>query len=757
MIPRTLLWLVLLPATAAAQGTRDDYTRAERFLPQNLNGLVLNGQITANWVAGEDRFWYVRELPDGKEFVVVDAASGRKSLAFDHERLAEALARALDREVKPRALPFDRFDFTAGGSAIEFAVAAVRWRCDLARSVCTRSAPVPAANRALSPDGKWLAFVREHNLYVRSTENGAEMQLTTDGVPGYSYATPIANPGVMVREHAQEPVQDAAVSWSPDSRRLTTFRLDTRRARTLTMVQHAPPDNIRPEFYTYVYPLAQDTVLPSAEPLMFEIASRRRVAAQIPPVHQYYYGGPTFRWSADGREFYVNQVDRGYTHFRLTAVDTLGVARVVVDERGVPWYNSYATVSPTFLADGREVLFASERDGWMHLYLYDGTSGRLKGQVTRGPWVVRGVARVDEKARTLYFLAGGREPGRDPYLQHLYKVRLDGSGLQLLTPEPADHAISFSPSGAYFVDSYSRADLAPVAVLRRASDGAVISELERAHTDRLRALGWKEPEPFKAVARDGKTEIYGLIWRPTNFDPSRRYPLVEQIYTGPQSFFVPKNFSAWRNHAQTVAELGFIVVQIDALGTARRSREFHNWSYKNLGDGGFADRIGAFKQLAATYPYIDLTRVGVYGHSAGGYDAARALLTHPEFYKVGVSSAGNHDHRLDKAVWNTQWMGWPLGPHYDEQSNVAFAGNLKGKLLLAHGDLDDNVPVSATLRLVDALIRANKEFDMLIVPNANHGVGSTPYFIKKRWDYLVRHLLGVEPPQDFRIAAGSTQ
>ena len=408
-------------------------------------------------------------------------------------------------------------------------------------------------------------------------------------------------------------------------------------------------------------------------------------------------------------------------------------------------------MQPEFINDGAEVLWASERDGWMHLYLYDGKTGTLKNQITSGAWVVRGIRHVDEDNRVLYFTAGGREAGRDPYLEHLYRVNLDGGGLRLLTPEDANHSIAFSPDGQYFVDTYSRVDHAPISVLRRASDGRTVRDLEQTNIDRLLATGWKWPEPFAAKARDGATDIYGIIWRPSTFDPSMRYPVVEQIYTGPHGFFVPKTFSAYRNTAQSIAELGFVVIQVDGLGTARRSREFHLFSYRNLGDGGIPDHIAAMRQMAQQYPYMDLTRVGIYGHSAGGYDATRAILMHPDFYKVAVSSAGNHDHRLDKAVWNTQWMGLPIDKHYDEQSNVMQAHRLQGKLLLVHGDVDENVPVSATLRLVDALIKADKNFEMLIMPNQTHSLGRHPYFIRKRWNFFVEHLLDVKPPEDFRI------
>jgi dipeptidyl aminopeptidase/acylaminoacyl peptidase len=755
---RRTTWLLIIVARAlpaAAQGTRDDYQRAQRFLPANQAGLVLNERVQPTFIGESDRFWYVRELPDGKDFVLVDPVQRVTGPAFDQVRLAAGLAQVLGRPVEARKLPFERFEYAATADAVTLTVDSLLWRCTLAEYRCVRDAAPAAKPPATSPDAKWTAFVREHDLWLRTTESAFEVQLTHDGVFGHAYATPVPNPRLMFAQRTPDPVPETpGVFWSPDSRWLVTYRIDARNARTLSMVQHAPPDAIRPAHYTYWYPLPQDTALPTAELIVFEVGTWRRTAVPMEPIVLQYYGGPTVRWSEDGRFFHVTVADRAYTRRQVRGVDPgTGAVRVMVDEQGRPYVDTSSGLLLEFLAGGNEVLWGSERDGWMHLYLFDAATGSVKRQVTRGEWVVRSIARVDDAARAVFFTAGGKEPGRDPYLQHLYRINLDGSGLRLLTPEDAEHTTTFSPSGNYFVDTHSRADRPAVSVVRRATDGGVVMELERADISRLVALGWKAPEPFKAVARDGKTDIYGIIWRPTTFDASKTYPVVETIYTGPQGFFVPKAFSAWRNHAQTIAELGFVVVQVDGLGTAKRSYAFHSWSYKNLGDQGLEDHMAAIKQIAARYPYMDLARVGIYGHSAGGYDATHALLTHPEFYKVGVSSAGNHDHRLDKAWWNTQWMGWPVGPHYEEQSNVTLAKDLQGKLLLAHGDLDDNVPISATLRLADALIKADKDFDLIVVPNANHGVGSHRYFIRRRWDFFVRHLLGVEPPADFRLAA----
>ncbi len=746
----TLLFAVATPLTA--QGTAADYARAERFLPWRSDSLVLNDAVIPQWIEETDRFWYRRELADGKTFMLVDPAAGTRAPAFDHTRLAAALDTLLEGDIEANGLPFDRFTFVDDGSAITFSARRDNWRCTITEYVCVKHEE-PEHPDGLSPDGKWVAFVRDYDLWVRSTESGREVQLTDGGTREWPWATRIPSPIQIRREQTEEPEQSPAVTWSSDSRRLSTVRIDRRGAGTLSLVQHAPPDRIRPRHYTYYYPLPQDSVLPTVEYYHVTVDEWQPHRVPLSPIPMQYYGGPRgARWHDDNRHMTVIATDRGYTTRRVYVVDAVtNTARVVIEEVGEPYVDIYGGTTLRFLEGGTDVLWASERDGWMHLYLYDGTTGQVKRQVTRGEWVVRSAEHLDEENRTVFFTAGGREPGRDPYLRHIYRVGLDGGTPRLLTPEDADHAASFSPTGAYFVDTYSRPHIEPVSVLRRASNGRVIMELEHADASRLLETGWRRPEPFQAAARDDSTAIYGLVWWPSTFDSTKSYPVVEQIYTGPHSSFVPKTFSAYRSTAQTIAELGFIVVQVDGLGTSRRGRAFHMYSWHNLGDGGIADHTIAIRQLARRYPAMDLERVGIYGHSAGGYDAAHAMLTHPEFYDVAVSSSGNHDHRMDKAVWNVQWMGWPIGEHYEAQSNITMADQLQGKLFLVHGDVDENVPVSATLQFANALIAANKDFDLLILPNRTHNLGRDPYFLRRRWDYFVRHLLSVEPPAGYEI------
>ncbi|MGD2217444.1 MAG: DPP IV N-terminal domain-containing protein [Gemmatimonadales bacterium] len=759
----SLAALVLVGCTAAyAQGTREDYQRAERFLRPSVDSLVLNERVAPNWIAETDRFWYRRELPDGKQFLLVDPDQNTRDPAFDHERLAAGLSEAVaDTQYVGTDLPFDEFEFVEEKAAIRVEADGAEFVCDLTDYACEKREPEeePEERRLEeeSPDGKWVAFLEDHNVYVRSVETNEVIQLSDDGVEGYDYTEYLPSTPDMVQEGTIDIEIPVAAMWSPDSRRIFSYRLDRRSARTFTVVQSSPEDRLRPIAYTYYYALPGELGLTRAEPVIFDVTQRTSVAVQTEPVNLLYYGPlwyPGFKWSEDGQRVYFPYVERGFGRVELREADAeTGTVRTVVSEHGEPYVDAF-NWSLEILGDGAEVVWSSERSGWRHLYLYDGTSGRVKNRITSGPWVVRWIEYVDEETRQLYFVAGGREEGRDPYLRHAYRVGLNGRGLRLLTPEHADHDVRFSPTGSYFVDSYSRVDLAPVSVLRRSSDGTVVMELERADIERLLATGWRYPEPFKGKARDGETDIYGIIWRPSNLDTTKTYPIVEYVYTGPHSFHVPKGFSAYREGSQAIAELGFITVQVDGLGTNGRSREFNSFSYKNLGDGGLADRIGVIREMAARYHYMDIERVGIWGHSAGGYDATRAILTHPEFYDVAVSSAGNHDHRMDKAIWVEQWMGSEVGDHYVEQSNVTQAHRLEGKLFLIHGELDNNVHPASTMQVVDALIEANKDFDLLIVPNRYHGLNN-PYVNRRRWDFFVRHLLGVEPPDGFEIGGES--
>ena len=577
--------------------------------------------------------------------------------------------------------------------------------------------------RGDSPDGKWSAFIRDHNLYVRDTATEEEVALTEDGT--------------------EEDAYSERFYWSPDSAKLLVLRVHDGFDRKVYLIESAPDDQLQPKLHTLDYRKPGDAI-PIAKPHLFDIATKRHTV-----IDDELFPNPwsisEIRWSPDSSRFTFLYNQRGHQVLRIVSVEANGgAARTIVDETRETFIDYAGKQFNDYVEDANEIIWMSERDGWNHLYLYDATTGQVKNQITRGNWVVRGVESVDDEARQIWFRAGGIRPGQDPYYLHLCRVNFDGTGLVVLTEGDGTHDVTFSPDRCYLIDRWSRVDQPPVTELRSAGEGRLICELERGDWSDLLATGWRPPERFVAKARDGATDIYGIVIRPSNFDPQRSYPVIEQIYAGPQGAFVPKSFGL-QTKQHSIAELGFIVVQMDGMGTSYRSKAFHDVCAKNLGDSGFPDRILWMQAAAKKYPYMDLTRVGIYGGSAGGQSTLAGLLTHGDFYKVGVADCGCHDNRMDKIWWNELWMGWPIGPHYEEQSNVTLAHKLQGKLLLTVGELDRNVDPSSTMQVVDALIKADKDFDFLIVPGGGHGVGETPYASRRRMDFFVRHLLGVEP------------
>jgi dipeptidyl aminopeptidase/acylaminoacyl peptidase len=577
--------------------------------------------------------------------------------------------------------------------------------------------------RDTSPDGKWRAYVKDHNLMVRNLEDGEEVALSSDGKAGETYGD--------------------RVYWSPDSKRLVGIRTKDGEEHKIYMVESSPKDQVQPKLHTLDYRKPGDRV-PMAKPQLFDVISQRQI-----PVSDELFANPwsvsEVRWDADSSRFTFLYNQRGHQVLRIVGVDAAtGIVKPVIDEQSKTFIDYSGKSFSEYLDDTGEILWMSERDGWNHLYLYDAKKGEVKNQITTGEWTVRGVERVDREKRQVWFRAGGIRPGQDPYYVHFCRVNFDGTGLVVLTEGDGTHNVEFSPDRQFLIDTWSRVDHPPVVELRGAADGRLVCELERADGSALVRTGWQTPERFVAKARDGETDIHGIINRPTNFDPKKKYAVIENIYAGPQGYFVPKAFSAL-NRMQELAELGFIVVQMDGMGTSGRSKAFHDVCWQNLGDAGFPDRILWLKAAAKKYPYLDLTRVGIYGGSAGGQNALRALLAHGDFYKAGVADCGCHDNRMDKIWWNEQWMGWPIGPHYDEQSNVTQAHKLNGKLLLTVGELDKNVDPASTMQVVNALIKADKDFELIVFPGAGHGAGGSPYGRRRMQDFFVRHLLGVEP------------
>ena len=722
------------------------YERAEAFLPENLGALVKGERLTPRWREDGALFWFEADTADGRRFVLTDPDRGESQALFDHEALAAKLTEASGETVDATDLSLRGVDYDFETEALSFWFEGQRW--SFARD-SLRQVEAPVAG--LSPDGRWRVFIRDHDLYLEDMASGDIRRLTTDGSAQRPYARPLVNPRRMVEAASSTPELDADIEWSPDSRRFASYRMNLEGARTLSLVESTPPDGAPPIAYEYVYPLTGDSNVPTAQSFIIDAASGARVAVGLPPQDILYYYGPSFVWTGDSEEVTQLIPARGYGALRLHAIDAAsGVARVLA-ETSSDTFVDYYDHSWTYLDRADAYFWLSEATGWHHGYLV--TRDGRRHALTRGEWRVHYLAGATLDEDNLFVVGSGREPDRDPYLRHLYRVNRDGGEPLLLTPEALDHDVSVSPDGRYFVDNMSLIDEPTRSVLRSALDGEIIMQLQAADTSALDELGYRYPQPFETVAADGRTPIYGAIYRPSDFDPSRRYAVIENIYTGPHYVMAPKSFTAGLTgrNAASIAELGFIVVLIDGRGSSGRSRDFLAHAYRNLHEVGLDDHIAGIRALAESYPYMDLSRVGVYGFSAGGYDVVRAMTRRPDFYTAGVSASGNHDNRLDKAIWNEQWMGLPLGPHYDDNSNVTWANKLEGKLFLAHGELDENVPPLATRRLIDALIKANKDFEYLIVPGAGHFLDNSDYFNRRRWDFFVRSLRGMEPPPAYQI------
>ncbi len=757
---RSMLWLALslaIPATVAAQEqlSPDDYARAERFLGQQTSPLVYRGSVRPNWQA-DGRFWYANAIPGGTEFVLVDPMSGDKGRAFDHDRLAQVLSVATGDEQLPLDLPVTDLEFRGHEMLVSLREAG-SFLCDLTDYVCDRFEPsrAPAiGSEVLSPDGRYAAFIREHNLWVRDRDTDEEVQLTTDGVQDFGYGT---NNAGWVRSN--RPV----LKWSPDSRKIATFQHD---ARGVGMMYLTSTKVGHPELDAWRYPLPEDSVIFRVSRVVLDLdrdPGDYVVRLQMDPDQHrstcsdhIQCGGQLgdLEWSADGTHFAFVSTSRDHKSALVRMADArTGEVQDLFEEVEETFYESQS--GWRYLSSSNEILWFSQRDNWGNLFLYDASSGDLKRKVTDGDWNVLDIREVDEAGRTVTFMGNEREPG-DPYFQYLYRANLDNGRVTLLTADSANHVVSMSPDGEYFVDSYSTPVIPPVSVLRD-RNGDAITTLETADISRLEAAGWQPPMPFSVKARDGETDLHGLLFRPLDFDPNEKYPVVNYLYPGPQSGSVgSRSFRASHRDLQSIAELGFVVIELDAMGTPMRSKTFHEAYYGNMGDNGLPDQMGGILQLAERHDWIDASRVGIYGHSGGGFAAASAIMRYPDFYSVAVSQAGNHDNRNYEDDWGEKWQGLleerPDGStNYDNQANQLLADNLRGKLLLAHGTLDTNVPHSNTMLVVDALIAANKDFDLLMLPNRGHGFGNEPYMMRRRWDYFVRHLLGAEPPAGYEI------
>jgi dienelactone hydrolase len=716
----TMLLASVLATTAVAA---PDAAAIRRSVSLRDDWMYLTRDVAepATWSHNGKRFHYRKTVEGGFAFVEVELRSLERRAPFDATKLAAALGEATGQSYQALRLPFETFDYADENRAITLNVTGEPWTCGIVTYRCTkdemaqagrprafgvvRDLEVPADNHPrTSPDGKWEALVKDDNVVVRAVGSKDTVALSVDGTPGDFY-------------------DPETLAWSPDSTRLVAYRVRPGFRREVTRVETSPTHQLQPLVRTQLYPKPGDAV-DLERPVLFQVAERRRIEidnALFP--NPYELSAP--EWRADGRTFVFDYQRRGH-----------GQARVG--------------------DDGREIVWISERDGWRHVYLADASTGALK-QITRGPWVVRDVLHVDDKQRRIWFSASGMDSGKDPYFKHVFRVDFDGANLTRLTNADATHDVRFAPDMSVYVDTYSRVDMPPVSELRRA-DGTLIATLERGDISRLTAAGWRAPEPFVAKGRDGVTDIWGLVVRPRDYDPTRKYPVIENIYAGPHDSFVPKSFWPFGFHSggdkvigmQAQADLGFIVVQIDGMGTANRSKAFHDVAWKNLADSGFPDRILWHKALAARDPAYDISRVGIYGASAGGQSALNALLFHPEFYKAAVAYAGCYDNRMDKISWNEQWLGWPVDESYAAASGVEHAAKLRGQLLLIVGEQDSNVDPASTMQVVNALIEADKDFELLVVPGGEHSVGRStgpiPYVQRRQFEFFVRTLQNISQP-----------
>ncbi len=776
LLPVALGLLGLGPGGLAGQTvvTEADYNRAEHFLNWHTETLVSGDEVEPAWLEDGRRFWYRNRLGEGHEFVFVDPSSATRRQLFDHHRLAAAMSTADDTSYVGTKLPFDDFDFVDELTSIEFDARKRRFVCDIVQYACTVGDTLPSETPYVeSPDGRWEAFVVEHDLYIRPAGGGGDsVRITTDGEASWGYGLTYPRPNQVKDGTPRRP----QLSWSPDSRRMVVQRTDERNVEHHHYLSMTPQ---RPVHYSYPYALPGDSIIPfpglqlitldvpaadddgSADVMPRAVAN---VGVQFPdrPLQSSYDGSvPDSAWSDDGTRLYVTSMTRAYKDAYLTEVDvTTGAARVLAHEEAKTYYEfshgRRLTPASWYVLENGDVLWWSQRDGWAHLYLL-GPDGETKRQITSGPWVASLVHHVDEARGHVYFDGRGREEGRNVYYRHLYRVNLDGSGLTLLTPEDADHAITWSPAGDVFVDTYSRIEHPPVTVVRSIPDGRVVTTLEEADISRLvDGIGFTPAEVFSVKARDGITDLYGVVYFPPDLDPDAKYPIISHIYPGPQVGSVGQ--WRWKGGGEdfALAQLGFVVIQLDHMGTPHRSKAFHDNYYGDFNDNGIPDHVAAIRQLAARFPFIDLDRVGIYGHSGGGFATTDALFRFPDFFHVGVAGAGNHDNASYNIYWSEKYQGeltrdsLTNETNFEEEANKSHAANLRGKLLLMHGDMDDNVHPAMTTQVIDELIDENKDFDLIIAPDRAHGLNE-PYFIRRRWDYFVQHLLGAQPPREYRI------
>lgn len=722
--------------------TIEDYNRAVGFMSDNYtNKTAFNLNIQPNWFSDNSGVSYVHHSPKEKRFFKISLPNLVKSDLFDHSKVSKLLSDLLGEDIQPNDLPITKIEFKNPNN-FEITVADKVYGLNTTNYTLTNEIKEEKEEFSKeSPNKKWTSFAKEYNLFIKSSGNNETKQLSEKGEKGYEYATYYAWDDIIEGENGNRP-ERFAIEWSPDSKWIYADIVDLRTAEKMYLLDFSIDSLYRPKLLSYYRGSPGDTTMVYVEPVFFNVESGKEIKTNLP--RSTHINSTDVTWSKNSDLVFLESTSRG---FQNKSIHTLDLKTEKLEQL---YTESSKTNIDNFVyklaEDSGLLFFLSEKSGWRQLYSLD-LKTKKENALTNGSYYINSIERIDEKEKTIYFLASAKEKGRNPYYQNLYSISFQGKNLKLLTPEDRHHQISFSPDGKYFVDNFSTVNIPTITVLRKSSDGKILLELGRADVSQLK--NWEAPEIFTATARDGKTLIYGALWKPTNFESSKKYPVIEMSYTGPHTQVFPKSFAqalSW----QSYAELGFVVVVVDGLGSSGRSKKFHDYSYKNLG-GGLEDHILAIQQLGQKYNWVDTSRVGIFGHSAGGYDAGRAVLAYPDFYKVAVASAADHDHRMEKAWWPEMYMGWPVDSAYHLQSNITNASNLKGKLLLVHGGIDENVNPSATFKLAEALINADKQFDMLILPSQRHGFKGNhlKYFTKVRWNYFVEHLRGVTPIWDF--------
>lgn len=729
------------------QPTQEDYNRAVSYLYDNYNNkTVFNLHPSVHWFKNDSGLWFVEYSKEGKVYKTVRFKDYQVKPLFDHKKLSKAFRDTFNENIEPSEFSISNIEyrdketlfFTTLGK--HYLLNLTSYQLQLEATQEEDESPLEST----SPDGKWVAYTKDYNLYIKSSEANQVHQLSFDGKKNYEYASYYGWFDLIEGENGERPKR-FSVSWSPDSKYLATNVIDFRNAEKMYLLDWSQDSLYKPKLLSYYRGSPGDTTVIHQKPIFYNIETKKEVKTNLPRVT--HINQISTQWSGTPGVVFANYSERGFQKAYVKKVDlNTGDTQTILTETSTTNLDGFRHF---YLERQNKIVFLSQRSGWRQLYCLDLKTNKI-APLTKGEYYINEVSHIDESHGDIYFLASGKEPKNNPYHQQVYKVSLKGK-TTLLTPENTHHQTSFSKNGNYFVDNYSTVNIPTKTVLRASKTGKILAEITHADASEVVAKGWQAPETFSLLAKDKETTIYGAIWKPTHFDPSKTYPIIDATYTGPHTQVFPKSFDvAFSN--QAMAELGFIVVRVDGLGTSGRSKKFLSHSYKNMGNN-LEDHVLAIKHLAKKYTWINIEKVGIFGHSAGGFDTGRAMVAFPDFYKVGVASSGDHDFRMEKAWWPEMYQGWPVDETYQEVSNITNAKNLKGKLLLVHGGLDDNVNPSATFKFAEALVKADKEFDLLILPSQRHGyIGRhRSYFIKKRWNYFVEHLMGGTPIWDFSM------